>query len=881
MIRQSINLNGIWKVRPDDFSLSGNSGIERVLQSRDGWIDAEVPGEVHLDLINAGMMEEPTVGDNMPDCRWPETRSWWFKTDFKIEQTFLDHERQLIVFGGLDLYGQVFINGKPAGESANAFVPVEIDVKGLLAAGRNELVVRLTAGSELALDETPAGQNQPETIPNSAVDGGVPNPAQDGELYAHRMWPGRKWLRKPQFSYGWDWVDALPNIGIWRDVHLEARSYAIIHSLRVDTIKHFDSDAIGAELPDAGPAFLELEVVIQNLHPWSERRCFFDIEIEPPDGTASINRRYEIAALPGRIFLHDQIEIPDPQWWWPNGMGEQPLYRVTGSVSEPNGTETDSRSFNFGIRTIEINRSPLPEGSRFCFCVNGREVFCRGGNIGPHDAILARISGDKYRAIVSEAKNANMNMLRINGCSIFEDSSFYDACDRNGILVWQDFMLTCTTYPEEHEELTAAVKTEVEMAVALLRHHPSIALWCGNNECQMGFEGWWNPDPDKHFDLGGQKLYNEVFPELCRALDPHRPYWPGSPCGGENANGEISGDCHWWDRFFMNPDMERRIRHEVFDECRGRFVSEYGVIGPCHLDSIRQYLGSEGAALVPGSKHAEAASGIAWQRHTNSFEKDTVAAAVKLHYADPEELTVSEYILYGQLYQAFIHGHAMEALRFRKNDSVDDCQGALIWSYSDAWGETGWSILDYYLRRKPSYYWFRRACAPVKVIVRKRDKSFITRIVNDTLQESAVAVEFGWWRLDGEEKETQNRAVSIRANGMLEVEKVPVALLQNRNPREWLFAAIIRNEAGQPFDQSLWPLLPHRELALQPPEISVKSLGGGSIEVSSRAYCHAVHIEDHGHEMMSDNWFDLLPGVPVRLTPARNSHQWHAVNSNQ
>ena len=196
----------------------------------------------------------------------------------------------------------------------------------------------------------------------------------------------------------------------------------------------------------------------------------------------------------------------------------------------------------------------------------------------------------------------------------------------------------------------------------------------------------------------------------------------------------------------MNGDVNLRIRHEAYDECRSRFVSEYGIFGPCHLDSIREYLKPE--EMKPQSP--------AWQMHTNQIERGTMSAALRLHYADPEKLSVPEYVLYGQLFQADIHEHAMEALRFRKNDPANECSGALIWSYSDCWGETGWSILDYYLRRKPSYYGFRRACAPVKVITRLRGGQFVTRLVNDTLAPVTGIVEYGWWRLDGSKRESQS-----------------------------------------------------------------------------------------------------------------------------
>jgi len=232
-------------------------------------------------------------------------------------------------------------------------------------------------------------------------------------------------------------VDALPNIGIWRGVHLEGRSQAVLEDIRLDT-----------RLAD-GQVQLELEAIVENLHPWSERHCLLTLIISPPDGAAVIFRQYDLDMLPGRMPVRDFIDIPNPRLWWPNGMGEQPLYKVYASICDNRAVVGDTRTFTIGLRTVEIDRARMFEGSRFCIRVNGQDVFCRGGNIGPHDMILARISDAKYEALVSEAQQANMNMLRINGCSIYEAPAFYDACDRMGILIWHDFMLTCTTYPEE------------------------------------------------------------------------------------------------------------------------------------------------------------------------------------------------------------------------------------------------------------------------------------------------------------------------------------------------------------------------------------------------------------------------------------------------
>jgi beta-mannosidase len=842
---ETISLDGLWSVRPEAHTCLGEAGLAHVRRQSEGWLPAQVPGEIHLDLMRAGQMPDPAQGAHMPDCRWPETKSWWYRTTFELGASFIAHERQELICEGVDLYAQVFVNGRLVGEARNAFVPAVFDVRPHLRAGANELVVRLTAGSELARDAAHPANLARAGNQRLPPPGEVPNPMQAEDVDAHRNWGGRKWLRKPQFSYGWDWVDALPNLGLWRGVRLEARRHAVLHDLRLDTV-------LSGEQVE-----LELAAVVENLHPWSERFAEVRVRLQPPGDEAPIERHYPLQLQSGRSAVEDRISIPDPRLWWPNGMGAQPLYGVRAEVRDADGQVCDAREFAIGLRTVEIDRSPLAEGSRFCLRVNGQEVFCRGVNTGPHDAILARVSDEKQARLVAEAQNAHANLIRINGCAVYEGEAFYQACDRAGILVWQDFMFTVAPYPSGDPAFFAEVRAEVESIIPRLRHHPSLALWCGNNEINWFFAEY-NRDPAHQLDTAGQGLYSRLIPDLCRWLDPRRPYWLSSPAGGEAPNSELHGDCHWWTPAFMSPDMDRRLRHEVFDECRARFVSEYGVIGPCHADSMSEYLRPEDRH--PGS--------LAWRLHTNTFEKETLAAAIRRHYADPEPLDMDAYSLYGQLFQALMHGGAMEALRFRKHDPVDDCQGALIWSFSDCWGETGWSILDYYLRRKASYYAFRRACAPVKVIVRRRGEALLTRLVNDTLQPFTGAVEAGWWALDGSGRETESRPVTVVPNGMMPVATAPLPPDDQRDPRRWLYAAVLRGEDGLTRDLSIWTLRPHRELVLATPDIRVTPLPAGWLEVSSPVYCHGVRVEDHGCEVLADNWFDLLPGVPVRVRAA-------------
>ena len=824
---KTLSLDGKWKVRDETLSCKDISGFDKVIKACDGWIPARVPGEIHLDLVHAGRLEEPLFSLNAKESRWPEKRSWWFVKSFEAPASFITHERQELVFDGLDLYAQVFLNGTLLGSVKNAFVPWHFNVRHMIRKGTNTLVVRLTAGAEL--------------VPKSFR----PKIGRKGVTYGGRkQFPGISQLRKPQFTYGFDWVDALPNIGIWRSVSLRGHSGIVLHDVHVDT------------QIDKKDVFLAAKVIIENLHPWSERPCTMEMIVTPPSGE-TLTHRMDINAQVGRSTLTCRLKIPNPELWWPNGMGKQPLYNVTVRIFH-NKKKADERKMDVGLRTVEIDRSATPPvGTRFCIRVNGRDVFCKGGNWIPADAILARVTKKKYETLIAEAHNANINMLRVWGGGVYESPDFYNACDRLGILVWQDFMFACAEYPDNNEEFRSAIRDEAEKVVLLLKHHPCIVLWCGNNENVWGFRDWWNNSRkfgDKDLKIGGSVIYNQILPETCYRLDPQRPYWPGSPAGGEAPNSETDGDCHWWPPFTMNADINRRINHEVFDECTSRFVSEYGVIGPCHLHSMKQYLKPD--ELHIGSK--------AWKEHTNTFEKGTTYAGIRRHYTDPENLSISDYILYGQMFQASMYGLTIQALRFRKNDPHNDCQGALIWMYNDCWGETGWTPIDYYLRRKASYYWIRHANVPVKAIVRRRGKHLVTRVVNDTLKQVKVTVHLGWMRVDGSDSRMKSESICLQPNGMVQIGSEAIPSHKVLNHREWIYVAYLTG-GGTELSPSIWLLMPHRELEIPNSDIRITARGR-TIHLISKTYCHGVHFRDNGKAIFSDNYFDLLPGVPKSIT---------------
>jgi beta-mannosidase len=846
-VYQDLDLNGTWSVTSLPLEVEGDEGYRILTDGGHECFEAKVPGEIHLDLMRAGRMPDPQVGDNARTrCRWPERRSWWYRTEFNLPVGFRRHLRQRLIFEGIDLYGQIFLNGQRLGTAKNAFATSAFDVKSLLRDDANELVVRVTSGMELS-PPVPVADWSEWLDPLYALRSG------DSHIYSY--------LRKPDYStYGTDFCDPLPNIGIWRGVGLEGRSGVIIHHLRLDTV-------IGtSEVSLVG------EVILENLHPWSELTTEVELRLEPPDGPAQ-DYRLRLGVPVGRFAVPCRIVVSDPLLWWPNGMGEQPLYRLTARVLS-DGKESNRVTQVIGLRTVELDRSSLPEGSRFGIKINGVRVFCKGGNWAPADLIAARVDTRCYQALVEAARKAHFTMLRVNGVGLYESDEFYEACDRAGILIWQDFAFSDAQYPDNEESFRAEVRREAKAAIRRLRHHASLALWCGNSECIMTFFYSSKGDPISLDTLGGVRLYNEVLPDVCRTYDPGRPYWPGSPFGGPDPNNEIAGDTHspyWWIPANVFPDPfsallrekpRKRALHmsrllagyqEVLDHWRGRFVSEYGVIGPPNMASVREYLG----------KGDESRHSTGWKIHSNEFEMGTTEAGIRYYYGNPELLSLEAFVHYGQMYQALLHGALIEALRFRKDDPLDDCEGALMWSYNDTWGETGWSIVDYYGRRKASYYAVKRGNAPVKVLVRSRQGHLLTRAVNDTRDAYTITVRCGWVRLDGRAHELQSHPIKVPENGMVEVAKVPIPSPSERDPRAWLYAALMTGE-HIPADQAVWLLAPHRELTLSRPDIA-STVRDGMLEVKSGTYCHGVHLQDGGQEILADNYFDLLPGIPRRI----------------
>jgi len=818
------------------------------------WMEASLPCDIHMPLLASGKIQEPLVAAHAFDAEWTEKRSWWFRTTFQIDDSTLGMDRVELVIESIDARGDLFLNGNPLGRHHSAFYPFVKEIRSLLQPGSNELLVRVTLGVEEA----------------SEMDYDRFNSQIGLEKAHHRGDPRRVLVRRPQYSFGWDWGPRVATCGIVGNASLIAYKSAAIRSVSAVT-KSLQGDA----------ATVRFEVELERFHPYATADAEVEIEVRHTAGStagkpagdaagdtpinspnnAALRLHTELPLRSGLNFIELEGSISQAKLWWPNGMGEPYRYTVHVFVISE-GVRHAYPPFELGVRTITLDQRLLAEGERrFGFIVNGVPAFAKGANWIPADSIYARIPDRKYEALIEEARECHFNMLRVWGGGIYERAAFYQACDRAGIMIWQDFMFACALYPDDLASFREEVRQEMDYQTRRLRNHPSLALWCGNNEDHWGYQLRSDFGENAPY-FGGAACYNELAPRIVHSNCPHIPYWNGSPYGGTHPNSTLAGDCHYWHDGMMSPNMAQRITPEQYDTVHAKFVSEYGYIGPCSKRTIQRYHGS-----APIDRHGEL-----WSLHNNFYERETVNAGIELHYSDTSDnaLSLDDYLLYAGLCQGLMYGYSLEAFRYNRN-----CSGALFWMYNDCWGEIGWSIIDYYLDRKAAYHFVRRAFAPIKLIAREIDGYIRIIGINETSRAVTCTAEYGYVAFDGTKRITKPRELQLPAYSRGEV------LVFAKSPEDerrgcWFVqplygADTYGNDAGSP-EPKPYPFIapailrsmPVKQLELPdaPIELSGPIRLGNDLQytVSSQSYAHAVHFSLPEETKLSDEYFDLLPG---------------------
>ncbi len=818
-----VNISGGWDLIERPLS-DGTEACASVSSAKTS-LKAVAPGDVNDALVAAGRLPEPLTGLNFQQFGFVTERSWWWRRRLEVPAEFADAAEVELSLDGLDIHADIWFNGIHLGHHASSFYPFSRDVRKLLRFDDcNEILVRLTTGGERVSPDKLAGELA-STVPTEANRG-----------YPERGFPGRIWLRKPAYVWGWDWGPPLPTCGITGKTFLAARGSLSIGDVAMSTALSGNSASVGCR------------VEIERLAATTSTRGDVWITLTDADGCEFRAEKQEIPVNGGLNYFDLTLQLPSARLWWPNGSGEQHLYGVKVEACCADGSKAE-KYFDYGVRTVRM----VDEPGKFCFEINGVPIFIKGGNWIPPDSLYGRVSVDKLRKLVDEAAEANFNLLRVWGGGRYELDEFYDACDRRGIMLWHDFMSACAFLPADEPWFEHEFKREVDFQIRRLRNHASILLLCGNNEVGQ-FHEWLRPGTE--IQDPGWVLYHRTIPRLCALLCPDIPYRPTSPYGGATTvHDPREGDAHHW--IVMRPDPAFWSWPEYWDQNEVPiFNSEYGYGGPACITSTRQYMGCDTAELA----------GEVARQHTNTFyDQPRVAHSILEHYGETSPMPLERYILLGGLCQGLNLGYSLESQRANLHT-----EGAVFWMYNDTWGENGWTIVDYYLRRKISYYNVKRCLAPRRLVWRRGGQVFgghpeevLLIALNDSDTPLACPCRIGYLGYKGEKAlGLQEVSIQVPPRQKAVAARLPVPDAESLDAGT--LVALPLPEYG--LNHASWRHCRFRDMDLPPGSVRIDSVQeqADSFEVTliAPSYTHAVHLMLPDDSNPDDAYFDMLPGIP-------------------
>ena len=787
----TIDLSGPWQLASAD-------GTHRT--------QMPIPGDVHTALKTAGIIPDPYFGRNENDVQWVANADWTIERRFALDDPtgswYLD-----ITY--LDTVATVFVNGVPVLQADNCFRRYRPDVSKALRAGEN--TIRILFHSSIA-EGAERQARQPFYIPYSTTNSPIPN----GNM-----------LRKPQCHFGWDWNVALAPLGLYGEIALKR--------LETARIEHI----VTSQRHEAGAVDLIVTVTL-----YAERQGVLPVFLSLGEERV----RLDCGVRAGEIAVTHVFHIEEPEFWWPSGSGEQVLYELT--VDTP--TETITRQI--GIRTAELLTDPDEAGSRFAFRINGREIFCRGANWIPADALFSLSSREKTADLLRSAVDANMNMIRVWGGGFYEADWFYDLCDELGLMIWQDFQFACNLYPSTSDFLEN-VSAEVEYQARRLISHPSIVLWCGDNELVGALT--WFPESRANRDryLVSYDRLNRVIEQALERAAPDAIWWPSSPASGYLDYGDAwhadgSGDMHYWSVWHENKPFAD------YRSVRPRFCSEFGFQSYTSLPVIETYA---------AARDMNIASPVMEHHQKNAGGNERIAGTMFRNFRFPTDF--ANFVYLSQVQQGLAIKTAVDFWRSLKPHTM----GALYWQLNDTWPVASWSSLDYGGSWKVLHYMAKRFFQPVTVAAIPSDdgQEICFSLVNDTAVDVTVTLNLSLLTLQGERSSLRSiEAVCTPAAAVTGL-TLPSADIPDGSVLAWSFTAS-NGMAGEGHH------VPgsYKALELEPArlELAVSPSGDGAFDLVVKADGLAlfVLIESGTAGRYSDNAFDLARGESrsIRFTPA-------------
>ena len=777
-----------------------------------GWMPATVPGTVHTDLLKQKQIPDPYYRDNESKVQWVDREDWEYKTTFEVSAATLQQNHTELVFEGLDTYADVYLNGTKILDANNMFRTWKVDVKQWLKP-TNYLYIHFHSAQN-RVDEL-AKKDAPFAWPT--ID-----------------YP-RMYVRKAQYSFGWDWGPKFTTCGVWKNISLNAWNDIKVNDL------HFVITSLTDKMAQVKAVYL----IDANALSSAE----IHIQDKLPVPSFSITKTF--ALKKGRNEVSIDINIANPKKWWTYQLGKPYLYSTTSTVKSTNdGLVTINKKL--GLRTIELIQEKDNIGQSFYFKLNGIPVYMKGADFIPCDAFLPRITKDVYRKQIANAKEANMNMLRLWGGGIYENDDLYDLCDEEGILLWQDMMFACAMYPGD-DAFLANVSAELADNITRLRNHPSLALYCGNNECYEGWNNWgWkdkfakDPKDEARIENAYKKLFLQTIPFVISQYDNSRNYIPSSPLFGWTHDESITnGDSHYWGVWGYEKEAE------IFREKTGRFVSEYGMQSMPELSTVEKY-------ALPEDYDTTSATMRTHQKHPKGYP--LMQSYINQYMPQPKNFP--DYIYATQCMQDYVFNTAIQIHRSKMPTNM----GTLYWQLNDCWPVASWATVDYYNNWKAAMYGIKDAYSDVLITLDSTDKkNWTVDIANDLAKNVDGILYLSIYDFAGKEYD------KIEIPMIVEKQTTTIAEIgdwvSKRSETNGLYMKATLKSPH--YKDVVWHFTfckPY-QLKLSKPNIQIQPINGNSYSVISNIFAKYVELNMPGSNVhFSDNYFDLLPNEKKIIT---------------
>ncbi|MBL7969903.1 MAG: glycoside hydrolase family 2 protein [Prolixibacteraceae bacterium] len=789
------------------------------------WLPATVPGSVHTDLLKNGKIEDPYYRLNEHKVQWIDKVNWEYKTTLNISKDVLRRDRIALDFKGLDTYADVFVNDTLVLSADNMFREWIVDVKPRLKEGANELRILFRSPIVEGIKKYDA---HPYVIPVSAND-----LAEIGQVEGNKM--VSVYTRKAGYHFGWDWGPRLVSSGLWRPVYLTSWDDTRIENL------HLKQNSV-SEKEATLTAIFEIEGNEEN-------QAVITIE---NDGKELA--RTDIQLVKGISTYPVDFKIENPKLWWTNGLGEAHLYNLKGKLLI--GKRVTEKSERIGIRTLELVRDKDEKGTSFYFRLNGVPVFMKGANYIPNDVFPARVTEEMYQKVIRTSKISNFNMLRVWGGGIYENDRFYELCDEAGILVWQDFMFACAMFPGD-EAFLNNIKQEATDNIKRLRNHPSIAMWCGNNEILAAWFGWgWGKAEEAKSKENAAKIwksytdiFHHVLPDAVAANDPDRAYWASSPSSGTGIPADLAnGDEHYWGVWWGKEPFKNYATHLA------RFMSEYGFQSFPELKTVKQYAAPEDYDIF---------SEVMKSHQRSSIGNGTIEYYMLQDYKKPKDFASFLYV--NHVLQAEGIKFALEGHR----RAAPYCMGSLYWQINDCWPVASWSSTDYYQRWKALQYFAKKGFEPVLVSPYKDKDSLKVDIINDHLTEIKGQLIVKVLDFEGKEIRKETRDVTVPANSSDTFFAAGASDFLKKIETNKQFLAVELLENGKTMSSNTLFFKPIKDMLLPKPEVKYEITpadNGFEITLSTDKLAKNLFMTIGDEEgFFEDNYFDLIPGNAVKI----------------